>query len=91
MARYFMMKEAVRQMDGPRKLRLQWGFYAHDNGELVYGYRFVWTQDGRLESARGQARLPSLAIAYELMEQAKAEGWGDNTGECTVPDPIMSS
>lgn len=90
-SRFHPIKEAVRQMEGPRKLRLQWGLYTLRNGELIYGYRFVWSQDGVLESSRGQARLPSLAVAYELMEQAKMEGWGDYTGEYAVPDPTMSS
>jgi hypothetical protein len=42
------------------------------------GYRFIWVDpDGRLLPQRGQARLPSLKMAAELMAKATAEGWGD--------------
>jgi len=34
-----------------------------------------------LQPARGQARLPSLKIAQELMAKAKAQGWGNYDAE----------
>jgi hypothetical protein len=30
-----------------------------------------------LQAARGQARIPSVRAAQSLIQQAKAEGWGD--------------
>ncbi len=41
------------------------------------GYRFIWRRpDKSLQAARGQARLPSIAEARDLMDQAVAAGWG---------------
>ena len=57
---------------------LQWCRYLYDDGRMEHGYRFIWvTQEGKLQPARGQARLPSLKLAHSLMEAAKAQGWGD--------------
>jgi hypothetical protein len=65
---------------GNKKLMLQWCRYIMDSGELCYGFRFVWHRDGRLEAARGQARLPSLEIARALINDALADGWGEFVG-----------
>jgi len=60
-------------------LWLQYCRYIYDNGTLEMGYRFInRRQDGSLQPARGQARLPSLAQAEALMAMARAEGWGNN-------------
>ncbi len=59
------------------KLCLQWCRYFYEQGELRYGYRFVWWRGGRLLAARGQGRIPTLAIARELMQRAVDEGWGE--------------
>lgn len=59
-------------------LCLQWCVYSYDDGTNKHGYRFIWRkEDGKLQAARGQARIPNLSIAMKLMEQAKKEGWGD--------------
>ena len=51
--------------------------YVHDEGDLAEGYRFIWrTPEGKLQPARGQARLPSIALAKRFMDQAIEEGWG---------------
>ena len=48
--------------------------------EQYYGYRFIWrTPEGKLQPARGQARIPSIKIAKELMDYAIAEGWGEKS------------
>lgn len=60
------------------ELCLQWCLYVYDDGSSENGYRFIWRRpDGSLQPARGQARIPSLRQAMELMEMAKSEGWGD--------------
>ncbi len=59
-------------------LALQWCRYFYDDGNMEHGYRYIWvTPEGKLQPARGQARLPSLAVARKLMAKAKEAGWGD--------------
>ncbi len=66
------------------RLILQWCHYFYDDGSMEHGYRFIWvTPEGSLQRARGQARLPSLKIAQELMAKAKAQGWGHYDGDVT--------
>ena len=64
--------------DGPEwKLCLQWCRYFHDGGDLEEGYRFMWRRpDGSLQAARGQARIPSRAVADQLWAKVDAAGWG---------------
>ncbi|WP_426752737.1 hypothetical protein [Myxococcus sp. Y35] len=51
--------------------------YVYTDGKKEEGYRFIWRRpDGSLQGARGQARLPSMKIARELMEEAEKAGWG---------------
>lgn len=60
------------------ELCFQWCLYVYDDGTSQNGYRFIWRRsDGSLQPARGQARIPSIKRAMELMEIAKTEGWGD--------------
>ncbi|WP_274307188.1 hypothetical protein [Solibacillus daqui] len=57
-------------------LCLQWCKYNYDDGTHSFGYRFIWRRDdGNLQAARGQARIPSLAHVELLMAKAKIEGW----------------
>lgn len=59
------------------ELCLQWCLYVYDDGSSENGYRFIYRRpDGSLQPARGQARIPSLSQAMELMDMAKSEGWG---------------
>ena len=79
MARVDVVREVRQEMED-RQCRLccQWSRYRYDDDSIEYGYRFVWRrEDGSLQAARGQARIPSLEDARELMEQASAAGWGD--------------
>ena len=71
-----VLQQVAKDMGASNKLFLQWCRYILHDGNLKYGYRFVWCRDGRLDAARGQARLPSLDVAKELMARAEAEGWG---------------
>ena len=64
-------------------LQLQWCRYIYDDGDMERGYRFIYRQpgSGALQPARGQARIPSLKDAEELIEMARDEGWGDYKGD----------
>src|SRR6516162_1305137 len=43
--------------------------------------------EGKLQPARGQARLRSLKITQELMAKAKAQGWGNYDAEVIDASP----
>ncbi|HEX3681170.1 MAG TPA: hypothetical protein VHU83_01415 [Bryobacteraceae bacterium] len=62
-------------------LWFQWCRYFYDDGGLEYGYRFIWkrpqSEGGSLQAARGQARIPSVAVLERLVAQATAGGWGN--------------
>ena len=66
-------------------LWFQWCRYLYDDGGLQHGYRFIWkrpqNEGGSLQAARGQARIPSIAILEELVAKGKKAGWGNNVGE----------
>jgi len=69
------------KVTGHWELCFQWCQYVHDDGENEMGYRFIWRRpNGALQAARGQARIPSMANAMELMTVAMKEGWGNNQG-----------
>lgn len=64
------------------QLCLQWCLYVYDDGTTENGYRFIWRKDnGNMRPDRGQARIPSIEVATELIQKAKAEGWGNHEGE----------
>ena len=43
------------------------------------GYRFIWRKpDGKLQGARGQARIPSISDILTLTSIALQEGWGSH-------------
>ncbi|OMC86937.1 hypothetical protein BK128_09745 [Viridibacillus sp. FSL H7-0596] len=68
-------------------LCLQWCRYIYDDGTMEMGFRFIWRrEDGKLQAARGQARIPNLEMASELMERAKKLGWGHNSSETEKVD-----
>ncbi|GGH16666.1 hypothetical protein [Paenibacillus segetis] len=61
-------------------LCLQWCRYIYDDGTMEMGFRFIWRRDdGSLQAARGQARIPDLEMVSVLMERAKQLGWGHNS------------
>ena len=63
-------------------LCFQWCRYIYGNGHMQRGYRFIWRRpDDSLKAARGQARIPSIAAAKELMDRAEKAGWGDGDGK----------
>lgn len=59
-------------------LCLQWCEYKYDDGSNSFGYRFIWRREnGNLQAARGQARIPSFEAIEFLMAKARYEGWGN--------------
>lgn len=77
------IKEVIhpKSHDGWR-LCFHWARYMHEDGLIEHGYRFMWRRpDNSLQPARGQARIPSLEQARELMRMAEDQGWGENAGE----------
>jgi hypothetical protein len=81
MARFQVVNETDPDPENEWRLCFQFGRYIYDDGTMQEGYRFIWRRpDGSLQAARGQARLPSLAEAQRLMQQATAAGWGSH--EC---------
>lgn len=70
-------------------LWFQWCRYFYDDGTMEHGYRFIWrrpkSEGGSLQAARGQARIPSVAVLEQLVAQARASGWGDyNADDITM-------
>ncbi|WP_242303343.1 hypothetical protein [Bacillus cereus group sp. BfR-BA-01495] len=68
-------------------LCLQWCRYIYNDGTMQMGFRFIWRrEDGSLQAARGQARIPDLDMATTLMQKARDLGWGHNTGNSDKSD-----
>lgn len=82
MARVDVLREVRGGDVGDWQLCFQWCCYRLDDG-TQYGYRFVWRrpEDGSIQAARGQARIPSYAWAQELMAKAEKAGWGNRDGD----------
>ena len=77
MARVHVIKETTNYPLGDWQLFFQWCRYEMEDG-TQYGYRFIWRRpDGKLQAARGQARIPTVAEGRALMDKAAAEAWGD--------------
>ena len=66
-------------------LWFQWCRYLYDDEKEEYGYRFIWRRPkddgGGLQAARGQARIPSLAVIERLIAKARKAGWGHFDGD----------
>ncbi len=74
----FEIKKEVTNYDDPNDWRLyfQWGTYHYEDGESEDGFRFIWRYpEGKLQAARGQARIPSKQDLFELLALASKEGW----------------
>lgn len=68
------------------QLAFQWGWYVDQiDGSCRPGYRFIWLRGGKMQPTRGQARLPSLRLIRELIDQAESEGWGGHDGDRIDP------
>lgn len=80
--RILVFNEVSENLYDGWKLCLQWGRYVHEDGRTEEGHRFIWRRpDNSLQAARGQARLPTLDLAEQLIRRARDEGWGANVGE----------
>jgi hypothetical protein len=61
---------------GDWNLVFQKGRYLYDDGLMEEGYRFIWRrEDGSLQAARGQARIPTIAEIEFFVQEAKSRGW----------------
>ena len=83
MARVNVLREVRTGDIGDWQLCFHWCRYMLDEGEIQYGYRFVWRrkEDGSIQAARGQARIPNFVVAKDLMDSAAKAGWGDRDGD----------
>ncbi len=77
--------EEVSQVDERGwTLCFQYCLYKYDDGGRFKGYRFIWRKkNGKLQAARGQACIPSIATAKMLMDMACKKGWGNFNGDET--------
>lgn len=79
-ARVIVLNNTEKDMGGGWTLCFQYCRY-HFADKEQEGYRFIWkTPEGRLQPARGQARIPSIADALELISNAMHSGWGNKNG-----------
>ena len=82
-----ILKETSCDYPDGYRLCFQWGRYLYDiakegDKDMEYGYRLIWRKpSGGLVPGRAQARIPSIRILEQLIETAKAEGWGDHDAE----------
>ena len=82
MARVQVINEVSKGRSGDWVLCLQWCRYLYDDGKMEQGYRFIWRRpNGKLQPARGQARIPSFDWIEELIAKAKKAGWGAHVGD----------
>jgi hypothetical protein len=80
-ARVQVLNETSKAINEGFRLCLQWCRYIYGNGSVETGYRFIWRKpNGHLQPARGQARIPSLAVMSLLMKRAIRQGWGEMVG-----------
>lgn len=100
MARVQVINETTLDANPPPTdwtLWFQWCRYLYDGGEMEYGYRFIWkrpqSEGGSLQAARGQARIPSVAVLEQLAAKARTLGWGDYNADNieTHPPPTKAS
>ncbi len=76
MGKFKIHEEVTNQEVNEWRLYFQYGTYSFDDGtEPQTGYRFIWRRNGRLQPARGQARIPSKQHLTELLDLATEEGW----------------
>lgn len=62
--------------EGDWCLCFQWCNYHFSDGSNALGYRFIWRrEDGSLQAAMGQARIPDAACLFRLLLQAMQAGW----------------
>lgn len=61
---------------GEWTLCFQWAEWQYEDDEPERGYRFIWRdKENSLRPQRGQARIPSTARMFGLIQEAAGEGW----------------
>lgn len=72
-----IVHEVKTNNEGSWNLCFQWVIYQYSSDkENESGYRFIWRrEDGTLQPARGQARIPSADILISLIKKAIKGGW----------------
>jgi hypothetical protein len=73
--------EQINEHDRPNEwcLSFQRVRYVYANGETEDGFRFIWIRpNGKLQAARGQARIPRISDALGLIQRAIERGWGND-------------
>ena len=85
MARVHIIDSVKKVYPSGLTLCFQWCLYDYENGKTDKGFRFIWrTPEGKLQAARGQARIPDIEAIHFLTEQAKKEGWAYKGDEKTI-------
>jgi hypothetical protein len=73
-----IVKETCAEIGDGWALCFQWCRYFFDEGNMLYGYRFIQRRpNGGVHAVRGQTRIPSLEMIEGLTTVARNEGWGD--------------
>jgi len=76
MANFEIKNEVTNGQEDDWCLYFQYGIYHYNDGTSEDGFRFIWRrEDGSLQAARGQARIPSKKDLFELLAKASAEKW----------------
>ncbi len=80
--------DSVEQKYGEWTLCFQWCLYDYEDGKPENndkGFRFIWKKpEGKLQAARGQARIPDIEAIIKLTEAAKKQGWAYKGDEKTI-------
>ncbi|WP_010424300.1 hypothetical protein [Anaerophaga thermohalophila] len=75
-ARVEILNEVSTEKKEDWNLCFQNCIYQYDNGIKQSGFRFIWRRpNGKLQPARGQARIPDKKLLFSLLEKAKEQGW----------------
>ena len=76
-ARVEILKEVQHKAeDSEWVLCFQKCVYHYDNGRADDGFRFIWRkEDGKLQPARGQARIEDAQVMYYLIDEAVKAEW----------------
>jgi len=76
MAKFIIENEVTNHLEDGWKLYFQYGTYVYDKNNSEQGFRFIWRDpEGKLQPARGQARIPSKKDIFELLALASKEKW----------------
>ncbi len=91
MARVEVHKEVPKELnEGKWNLCFQKVTYYYDNGDKQDGYRFIWRRpDGKLQAARGQARIESYEQMHELIDLAKKEGFFEEKPRIIIDNDLL--